>query len=91
VKEQAVTAKPVAQPSDRAVRDIELSSDLPESGAGHEAVEGGDEEIVASQPVAGGEGLRTEVPAARMTAVPLDAVGFPVAEEEAFLLEPPRR
>jgi hypothetical protein len=57
VKEQAVSSQLLAQPLDRAVRDSDLSSDLAESGAGHESVEDGLEELGATEPVAAFERL----------------------------------
>jgi hypothetical protein len=53
-------------------------------------VEEGFEELGVSQPIGGGEGLRTEVPAAMMTLVPLNLVRAMGALKEAFLLVTPR-
>ena len=47
------------------------------------------QEVGVTEPVGGGEGLRTEVPAAMMTLVPLDSVGRVGAVVEALFLETP--
>jgi hypothetical protein len=69
--------------------DARFPRNLPESRAGDESMEDGFEEIAPSQPIARGEGLRTEVSAAVMTDVPLNPLGLLVAKEEALLLEAP--
>ena len=53
-------------------RDALGAGNLPERGAGVEAVQDGLEQIGALQPVCGGEGLCTEGPFAVMTPVPLN-------------------
>jgi len=60
VKEEAMASEAVAQATDGRVGDLELARDLPESGAGHEALEDGAEEFRAAKPVAGGESGGTE-------------------------------
>jgi hypothetical protein len=90
VEEQAVTAEAFGLALQCAVRDTELAADLSQAGPADEAVEEGFEELGVSQPIAGGEGLRTEVPAAMMTLVPLNLVRAMGAMIEAFLLVTPR-
>jgi hypothetical protein len=72
------------------VGDLHLARNLSQARAGDQALEEGLEQLAASEPVVGLEGLGTEVPAAMRTAVPLDSVGPTGSLEEAFLLESPR-
>jgi hypothetical protein len=48
VEEEAVPAETVGQSPDGGVGDTGLSGNLTQSGAGHEAVEGGFEEVVSA-------------------------------------------
>jgi hypothetical protein len=57
VKEQTVASEAVSQASNRSVRDTCLSSNLAKSGAGHQAVKDGFEEVAAAEPVVCGKGL----------------------------------
>ena len=57
VKEQAVAAEAVGQASGRRMRDTELARDLPEAGAGDQAMEDGRQQVGSLQPVAHREGL----------------------------------
>ena len=84
-----MAAEAIGEPTNGAVRDPGFPRNLPEPGAGDESVEEGFEEIPSSKPVVGAERLRTEAPAAVMTAVPLNALRMLVAKEESLLLESP--
>ena len=66
--------------------DTELAADLPKTRATDKAMEKGFEELGVSQPVGGGEGLGTEVPAALMTLVPLHEMRTMRPPKEALLL-----
>jgi hypothetical protein len=90
MKEQAVAAEALLLSLDGAVGDAELAADLTQTGAADEAMEEGLEKTRVSQPVGGREGLRTEVPAAVLTEVPLHAVGRLGSHKEALLLVAPR-
>lgn len=90
MEQKTMSAEVSAQALDRTVRNVHLAGDLPESGACNEAVEERVEEVRSAQPVAGRKGLRTEVPATMMTAVPLNPVRLLLATEETLLLEAPR-
>jgi hypothetical protein len=57
MKEKTMSAKAVRQTSYGGVRDTGLSRDLTKSGAGHQAVEDGLEEVASAEPVVDGEGL----------------------------------
>jgi hypothetical protein len=57
MEEQTVSAETFGLALDGLVRDPELSADLTETGASDQAMEEGLEEVAASQPIGGGEGL----------------------------------
>ena len=88
--EQAVSAEALGLALECAVGDAELAADLSQTGATDQAMEQGSEQVRIPQPVAGGEGLRTEVPVAMMTLVPLHGERSMGSLVEALLLEAPR-
>jgi hypothetical protein len=90
MEEQAVAPKAFGLALQGAVHNAELAADLPKTGATDKAMEKGFEELGVSQPVGGGEGLGTEVPATLMTLVPLHLVRAMGAEIKALLLVAPR-
>jgi hypothetical protein len=90
MEEQAVAPKAFGLALQGAVHDAEFAADLPKTRATDKAMEKGFEELGVSQPVGGGEGLGTEVPAALMTLVPLHEMRTMGAAKEALLLVAPR-
>jgi hypothetical protein len=90
VEEQAVAPQAFGLALQGAVHDAEFAADLAKTGAPNQAMEQGFEQLGVSQPVAGGEGLGTEVPAAWMTLVPLNEMRGMGAPKEALLLVAPR-